>query len=786
MLLQSLLLVAALFSESLASLTVRDMPKDSGTGTTAPVRPFRLDQVHLEDGLLQEKRDRIKNFLREYDERRFLVLFNNQAGRPNPDGVEPPGVWEDGGELSGHWAGHFMSAISQAYADQGEQVFKDKLDWMVKELAACQEAITTRYNNADSKRTIQSRITGRASSSDSDWVPTYPGYLGAVAEDIVLRVGPPRLVYAWAPWYTQHKIVRGLLDAYYHTNNDQALEVVTKMGDWSYLALTSGDKNHPDYKGNITRDDLNYMWDIFASGEYGGANEVYAELYAITGDEKYQQVAKAFDNRASLFDASVEDRDILVVTDDKNPGPRRDTRLHANTIVPQYLGYLRIFEHGGENEYFEAAKNFFGWLVPHREYSHGGTGGNVPGFPENPELFTNRDNIAHSIAGNGAETCTTYNTLKLARNLFMHETKATYMDHYERGLFNMIAGSRKDEDSTSDPLLTYFQPSTPGSHREYGNTGTCCGGTGMESHTKYQETIYFRSADNSAIWVNLYVPSLLDWQDQGLQLRQETTFPRGDSSKLTLTGSGQLKVNLRVPIWVGDRFKVKVNGEQVDSGNGATPGSYLTLDRSWNDGDVIEVQMPMTIQTERARDRPGVQSLLLGPRVLQVVGEPTDSPGGFRNLTLYKYLKRDGDYAREAVVETGTTDSGEPLFTTKQEQGDVTLRPYSTSDSQAVSTYFLRVEPNVVFGSIDTGLENRMRNDALPNFDVPVEGVTLPGDDGPTFLDVLWDSAPFDSHQQFVDAVKGTGDEFVKKDIYTQEEVDQIVKAAESAEEELA
>ncbi|KAL1593308.1 hypothetical protein SLS60_010916 [Paraconiothyrium brasiliense] len=187
---------------AIATTVSADVAEDHGPGGTAPVRPFRLDQVQLGTGLLQEKRDRIKEFVQAYDERRFLILFNNQAGRPNPDGIEVPGGWEDGGLLSGHWTGHYLTALSQAYADQGEDVFKTKLDWMVKEIAACQDAITARMHQ--SNNTEQTNTTAPA----PDWIPTHPGYVGALPEDTVLRLGPPRwAVYGsdlskntWAPW----------------------------------------------------------------------------------------------------------------------------------------------------------------------------------------------------------------------------------------------------------------------------------------------------------------------------------------------------------------------------------------------------------------------------------------------------------------------------------------------------------------------------------------------------------------------------------------------------------
>lgn len=748
---------------------IGDVAADPGPGGTAPVRPFRLDQVRLGSGLLSEKRDRIKGFLREYDERRFLVLFNKEAGRPNPDGVDVPGGWEDGGLLSGHWTGHFMTALSQAYADGGEDrnFFKDKLDWMVSELAACQDAING---------------------------TTHPGYLGALPEDTVLRLGPPRwAVYGsdpntntWAPWYTQHKIMRGLLDAYYNTNNTQALEVVTKMANWAHLALTLGDVNHPDYAGNLTRDNLNYMWDLYIAGEFGGVNEVFPEIYELTGDTRHLETAVAFDNRESLFDAAVEDRDILVVTPENRPGRRRPDRLHANTHVPQFIGYLRVYEHlTGANEYLTAAKNFYSWVVPHRSFATGGTGGNYPGSNNNPEMFQNRDNIAHAMASDGAETCTTYNMLKLGRNLFMHNHDSAYMDDYERGLFNMIAGSRSDVAAdNSEPQLTYFQPLTPGSNRDYGNMGTCCGGTGMESHTKYQETVYLRSADGSALWVNLYVPSTLTWEENSFEIEQETAFPRGDTSNFTVTrtGEGPLDVKLRVPGWVREGlFQVVVNGEETQSGES---GTYLTLSRIWQSGDMIQVRMPFNIRTERALDSPDNQAIMWGPVLLQIVGTPSGGRGIYWEQSLYQYLKLDGDYSQAAIVKTGNTPQGTPIFTTAD--GNLTVRPYYISDTQPVSSYFRRVEPSVVFGSMDTGVPNRKRDNGLPNYDVPVEGITSPGTDGPTFLDVLWDQAPFSTHDVFVKTVTSTVQTFVAGGIYTAEEADVIITKAGEARRELA
>jgi DUF1680 family protein len=731
------------------------LPPYVGAGSTAAIRPFALHKVTLGAGLLKEKQERMLAFARAYDERRFLVLFNQVAGRPNPPGVSVPGGWEDGGLLSGHWTGHFLTMLAQAASGTGEAVFADKLSWMVNELGACQDALTG--------------------------VTVHPGYVGAKPEDVVLRVGPPRFALygsnqatnTWAPWYTQHKIVRGFLDAYYLTANERALQIALKMADWAHLALTVGDIHHPDYKGPPTREDLNYMWDTYIAGEFGGANEVYAEVAAITGEAKHLETARCFDNRESLFQACVENRDILVCEPGTQPGRRRPPRLHANQHVPNFTGYMRIFEQTGDEQYHVAAKNFWGMLVPHRMFSHGGAGGNYPGSNNNIEQLQNRDNIANAIAEGGAETCTTYNVIKLARNLFFHDPDPKYMDYVERGLFNQIAGSRADSTSTSNPQVTYFQPLTPGNRRGYGNTGTCCGGTGMENHTKHQESIYSHADDDSALWVNQYISSTLTWPERGFEIVQETDFPRAQTTKLTVNGRGQLAIKLRVPAWATNGFFVEINGrlEQVND----TPGTYVQLRRRWVPGDTIEITMPFSIRIERARDRPDTQSVFWGPLLLPILGSP-GAAGSYRELTLYQHLKRDGDYSRAAI-----TPAGGQNFTA----AGLSLRPHYVGDTQPHSPYFRRVEPEIVFGTLKTGVPNYKRNDGLPRYDVPVAGIPSPGTDGLTFLDIVWDQAPFKNHGTFVSVVELTAFEFVQAGRFTASERNRVVQVAERSNREL-
>jgi hypothetical protein len=434
---------------------------------------------------------------------------------------------------------------------------------------------------------------------------------------------------------------------------------------------------------------------------------------------------------------------------------------------------MRIYEQTGDETYHTVAKNFYG-MLEHRMFPTGGQGGNYPGSNNNIEMFQNRDNIANAIADGGAETCTCYNTSKLARNLFLHDTDPRYMDYVERALFNQIAGSRQDTNTNSNPNVTYFQPLTPGNRRSYGNTGTCCGGTGLENHTKHQDSVYFRSADDTELWVNLFVPTTLSWPQRGLTVVQETDFPRQQSTKLTLHGSGSLNLKIRRPFWAVKAFTVKLNGSAVQ--HDSAPSSYVSLDRDWSDGDVVEIDMPFTVRIERARDRPDTQSIMYGPLLYPILGTIPANQGGFQNLSLYKYLKLDGDYGRAAVVRTAgmnMTAAGLPL------------RPHYVGDTQPHSPFFRRIEPNIVFGSADTGVPNVKRDDNLPNYDVPVTGITSPGDDGLTFLDIVWDAAPFATHAAFVSKVTETAEFFVGKGTLTTAQRDTVVAAATAAEAEL-
>jgi DUF1680 family protein len=555
----------------------------------------------------------------------------------------------------------------------------------------------------------------------------HPGFLSAYPETQFIRLEEfceyGSTAGIWAPYYTLHKIMAGLIDAHEITGNEQALEILTGIGDWVWSRMEP-----------LEEKTLRNMWDIYIAGEYGGVNESLAFLRSLTGNEDYLAAARKFNNPA-VMEPVVDGEDVL------------DGR-HANQHIPQFIGYLQVFEENRGARYYEAAENFWSMVEPHRTYSHGGAGIG--------EMFKERNYIAEGLfdSPKHAETCATYNMLKLSRRLFFHDPQAKYMDYYEQGLFNQILGSRRDQESTESPEVTYFIPAYPGKGRSYGNTGTCCGGTGMENHTKYQDSIYFRSADGSALYVNLYIASEMTWEEQGFTIRQETDFPREGASTLTVDGSGPLDVKLRVPGWVQKEYTVRVNGEAQDLD--ATPGTYMTVSRRWQPGDTIEIDMPFSFRTEAAIDDPTVQSLFYGPTLMVVEHPPVGDSleDGLLNFSFYRHMKLDGS------LDTAMTPTDDPLY---YKTHDRTLAPFFVADPEDVKRpdeavdettegepeapqtqpyhmYFRRHEPRVVFGSVDAGVANPAR------------------EDGRTFLDAVWDQAPFASHDAFVAAVERTAD----------------------------
>ncbi|MFJ2114814.1 beta-L-arabinofuranosidase domain-containing protein [Streptomyces sp. NPDC087850] len=532
--------------------------------------------------------------------------------------------------------------------------------------------------------------------------PSHPGFLAAYPETQFIALESMTgadYTKVWAPYYTAHKILRGLLDAYLHTEDARALDLASGMCDWMHSRLSV----LPD----STRQ---RMWGIFSSGEFGGIVEAICDLYALTGKAEHLALARLFD-LDRLIDSCAAGTDIL-------------DGLHANQHIPIFTGLLRLYDETGERRYLDATRNFWSMVVPTRMYGIGGTSTN--------EFWKARGVIAGSIGDTAAETCCAYNMLKLSRMLFWHEQDPAYMDYYERTLYNQVLGSKQDRADAEKPLVTYFIGLTPGHVRDYTPKAgtTCCEGTGMESATKYQDSVYFTESDGSALYVNLYSPTTLNWREKGVTVTQTTDYPREQGSTLTFGGrEGGFELRLRVPSWATRGFQVTVNGRAV-SGT-PVPGSYFGVSRTWRAGDTVRIALPFRLRTESALDDRGLQTLFYGP-VNLVARNASRSQLPFG---LHRNAALSGD-----LLPTLTPVAGKPLHFTLD---GTEFAPFFEGTEDPTHAYFRRTEPRVVFGGTDSGVANPAKAD------------------GTTLLDEIWAAAPFATKDALVARVRSTVDAWV-------------------------
>lgn len=509
-------------------------------------QPFDLKQVRLLDGLFKQAMERDLAYLLQIEPDRLLHTFRVNAGLPST--AKPLGGWESPDcEVRGHSLGHYLSACALSYAATGDDRFKARVDTIVAELAICQESLASQGSHA--------------------------GYLSAYPESFIDRVEARNPV--WAPYYTLHKIMAGLLDAYTYCGNQPALDILEKMADWIQFRVS-----------RLTHEQMQ----ITLLNEPGGMNEVLTNLYAVTGKPEHLRLALAFNDE--------------VVLDPLANGEDRLDRLHANTQIPKAIGAARQYEVTGETRFRDIARFFWERVAFHRSYVIGGH--------SDDELFFPVNRFAEHLSTVTAETCNTYNMLKLTRHLFGWEPSAQAMDFYERGLFNHILASQ----DTQTGMMLYFASLKPGHVKIYNtpeDSFWCCTGTGMENHVKYGDSIYFHDGDS--LYINLFIASELNWAEKGLLLRQDTQFPQQDSSRLTLRCQKpvRLALKIRYPAWA-DGISIVVNGQSAVVKESA--GSYVTLEREWQDGDQIEIRLPMRLHVESLPGQPDTIAFLYGPIVL--------------------------------------------------------------------------------------------------------------------------------------------------------------------------
>jgi DUF1680 family protein len=519
------------------------------TLTHAPVakiqwkaEPFSMTEVRLLPSPWKDMMELDRSYLYSLPNDRLAYNFRVTAGLPTAD-ADPLGGWEAPDcELRGHYVGHYLSSCALLHASTGDQPIKAKADDLVAILAECQ-------------------------SKD--------GYLGAYPATFYDKLRNHEKV--WAPFYTYHKILAGMLDMYEHTGNPQALAVAQKMADWA-IAYT-----HP------IPDD---QWQRILLTEQGGMNEASFNLYAITGYTKYRDLGYRFEHK-KIFDPLAANEDHL----DDN---------HANTNIPKVIGAIRGYELTGDPRYLAIAQNFYRIVTDHHAYCTGGT--------SDGEMWHKPDAIASQLGPAAEECCCSYNMMKLSRHLFGQTPDAKHFDYYERVLFNVRAGTQD-----RNGMLMYYVSLKPGLYKTFGtqfDAFWCCTGTGSEEYAKLNDSIYFHDADS--VYVNLFIPSRLDWKQRGFQLRQTTKFPNEERITFTIDAapSKSTALKIRVPYWATTGVTATINGQPVTVD--ATPSTYFTLTHPWKAGDVLTLDLPMTPHINQAPDDKQVQAAMYGPLVLAV------------------------------------------------------------------------------------------------------------------------------------------------------------------------
>jgi DUF1680 family protein len=519
------------------------------------VEPFKLNQVTLQPSQFKSAMDRTCSYQLFLNTDRMLYSFRENYGL-STKGATPAGGLETN-QVRGFTVGHMLSALSQAYASTGDNRYKLKADTFVTELAICQNAAASKGFSA--------------------------GYLSGFPESQVDKV--LRQECMWAPFWAIHKILQGMIDCYNLTGNTKALDIATKMGDWTYNKLR-----------NTTQAQREAMWTYFCAntGEYGGYNESMVNLYDITKNPNHLATAKFFDHQM-VFGPALRNKDSL-------------DGIHANTQIPKFVGALRIFEATGEVNYYTTAKNFFSIVTSAHTY--------IDGANSVAEWWKPPNQIASQLTDKTGESCNEYNMLKIARLLFFHDPQEKYMAYFERTLYNHVLGSQ--DPRSAHGYVSYFIPLRSGGIKTYDSLDygefLCCDGTGQESHTKYGETIYAHAGDT--LYVNLFIPSQLNWTEKNVTVKMDTRYPDNDTVKLTLSGTGaaNLPIRFRVPSWLRRSMEVWADGRLQAVFNDT--GTYAKFLPAWNAGGTITVVLPQSLRYEFTPDDKNVGGALYGIQIL--------------------------------------------------------------------------------------------------------------------------------------------------------------------------
>ena len=613
-------------------------------------RPIPLDKVRVLGGPLKQAQDLTARYLLSLNPDSMMAYYRIRAGLPQK--AAPYGGWDGPKKnLTGHIAGHHLSAVSLMYLATGDARFKERANYLVSEMKVVQDKNGDGYLSA---------LEGGREA----WAAVSKGDIRSAAFD---------LNGLWSPWYVLHKTFAGLRDAYRHTGNRTALDVEIKFAAWAEGVLAP-----------LSDEQVQKMLNT----EHGGMNEILADLYADTGNKRWLDLSYRFEHHA-FTDALKRHEDNL-------------SGKHGNCQIPKLIGSASRYRYTGDTADIIAASFFWDRVAQHHSYATGGHG--------LAEYFGPPDQLSARVDGRTCETCNVYNMIKLSRQLFALRPDPLYADFHERALFNHILASI----DSNDGRVSYMVPVGRGVQQEYQDPlqdFTCCVGTGMESHALHGYGVYYESADT--LWVNLFVPSQAQFTTAGAKLTMETGFPDGDTARIvvSLPSPKEFTLAVRRPVWAGDAFTIKVNGDAMPQptlasmrvggagGRGGAPGnegeaqhsSYVLLKRTWKSGDVVEIGIPKTVRLEPTPDNKQVAAIMWGPLVLagdlgprregRAPAPPVPSlavgtrpigewvlPGG-----------RPGDFTATKVAKlANSTDA----------PGDVSLTPFYRTHRRRYSVYF--------------------------------------------------------------------------------------------------
>jgi len=556
------------------------------SSATAQMQLFDLKEVRLKEGPFKNAQDVDLKYILELNPDRLLAPYLIASGLPVK--AERYGNWESIG-LDGHIAGHYLSALAMMYASTGNPEVKTRLDYMIGELEKCQQKNGNGY-------------VGGIPQGKVFWDRIHNGDIDGS------NFG---LNNTWVPLYNIHKLFAGLTDTYHYTGNEKAKEVLIKLGDW-FIELIRPLSD--EQIQNILKT------------EHGGINESFADLYIITKEKKYLETAEKVSHLTIL-----------------NPLENRQdklTGLHANTQIPKVIGFEKIGRLSGNKEMTAAAQFFWQNVTQKRSVAFGGNS-----FAEH---FNPTEDFSGMLKSNqGPETCNSYNMERLSKALFLDKNQVSYLDFYERTLYNHILSSQHPEKGG----FVYFTPIRPNHYRVYSQPETsmwCCVGSGLENHSKYGELIYSHS-DND-VFVNLFIPSTLDWKEKDIYIEQSTKFPYQNSTDLILKlkKSTTFSMNIRCPEWAQD-FEISINGklQKIE----AKPSNYVVLNRKWKSGDQISVTFKTSTHLENLPDGSNWSAFVNGPIVLAAKTSNKDLDGLFADdsrmghVASGKYYPLDQAYA---------------------------------------------------------------------------------------------------------------------------------------------